>query len=266
MRLSPPLAACLLVLTTPVTAAPSRVLEILGSGTKLRVSLDSAKPFKASQVVCVERDFKRIACGLVVSVNETEAVVSLDFRNSAPKVSDEVFDAGRSAKARVPDRPEMAHVSYRAPFNPRNHLSLLPTHDLDVYTFSLLLEHSWNGRVFYGLQFGMYDFFDRRPNQSGMGLHLVRSFLSSRSAIALALRIGIGAWMMNVTSNGGTGSVVSFSGYVTTGIRFPIFHGHVYFTPLAGLQYWTRPDVGGSYPTPFAALRANFGFELGFAL
>jgi len=262
-------AAITAIVTSGICRAAS-VTEIQDEGRRLQIDVSGTK-WKTGQVVCVMRDAKKVACGLVAAINSGKGTVSLDFRNQMPVVGDLVLSASdakvvETARNRAPAAASTSslvpgpHIRFHSGGRDDWFFSARSTWDMDQISVGASLERFVSPRVTYGVEAMGYDVANQQTALSGYSVLLRRTFRPSRQFTGISASLAAGAYFFK---RGGAGAaktsfgIEGVAGWSTRITSWLTGSGNV------GVVYITQPKNDGIDIGVFHTLRPIFGISLG---
>ncbi len=246
------------------------VTEIQDEGRKLQVDVAGTK-WKPGQVVCVIRDAKKVACGLVAAINSGKGTVSLDFRNQMPVVGDLVLSASdakviETARNRAPAAASTSslvpgpNVRFRSGGRDDWFVSVRSTWDMDQISVGGSLERFVSPHVTYGIEAMGYDVANQQTAVSGYSVILRRTFRANRQFTGISASLGAGAYFFKLGAAGAAKTSFGIEGMAGWSMRITSWltgSGNV------GVVYITQPKKDGIDVGVFHTLRPIFGISLG---
>lgn len=257
-------AALLLFPLLASGADASRVMEVLGDN-RLRISAPTGTNYAEGDFLCVARDSRNIACGIVDSAASTGVSLVLDFVNEAPQTGDLVLRPS-TGKPRS-DTPLVESDSVMIyPFSrPKNWFRAALLHDRFHFLTSYSYERAINNRVSWGGKFDWYDSFNVDTTLDGYGALLTRTFFTQPSFSGIALQLGAGAYFFTARQGASEYKGASFIGEISIGWRWQL-RSWMGIGFQAGVRWLTTPQFDGYTLSGFKQLRAAVGADLSLRL
>jgi hypothetical protein len=264
------LVAVTTALVTGGVCRAASVTEIQDEGRRLQVDVAGQK-WKPGQVVCVMRDAKKVACGLLAVINSGKGTVSLDFRNQMPVVGDLVLSASdakviETARNRAPAAASSTslvpgpNIRFRSGGRDDWFLSARSIWDLDQISVGGSLERFVSPRVTYGIEAMVYDVANQQTEISGYSVLLRRTFRANRQFTGISASIGAGAYFFKLGAAGAAKTSFGIEGTAGWSMRLTSWltgSGNV------GVVYISQPKKDGIDIGVFHTLRPIFGISLG---
>ena len=264
------LVAVTTALVTGGICRAASVTEIQEEGRRLQVDVSGTK-WKPGQVVCVVRDAKKVACGLVAAIHSGKGTVSLDFRNQMPMVGDLVLSASDAkvieiARNRAPAAASTTslvpgpNVRFRSGGRDDWFFSARSNWDMDQISVGASLERFVSPRVTYGLEAMVYDVANQQTALSGYSVFLRRTFRANRQFTGISASLGAGAYFFKLGSAGAAKTSFGIEGMAGWSMRITSWltgSGNV------GVVYISQPKKDGIDIGVFHTLRPIFGISLG---
>ncbi len=237
-----------------------RLLELPARGIA-KISHPGGEPWRSGDFLCLYREEKTIACGVVRATDARTATLALDFTNEALEVGDRV-DRAKPAK-KTPGAPiiENDNVRLNAGGGATFFFKTALLWDVSQWFSSTTADIAVSNHVSYGAKFDFFDVFRVNPKLTGKGALLTRTFFTLPHFSGISAQIGMGPYFFSGTDGTNTASSVSFVAELNVGFRFVLLRG-LSIGFQSGLRYITAPQLVGVNIGKFHSFRGAIGIDL----
>jgi hypothetical protein len=237
----------------------SRLLEIPEKGA---AKVSQATPlWKNGEFLCLYRQEKTIACGVVTSADAQFARVVLDFSNEPLEVGDKAGKPAASKQTAGNRVAESDHVRLVDPGGARFLFKSALLWDVSQWFVSNSAEIKVSNHVSYGVKFDFFDVFRVNPKLLGRGVFLTRTFYTLPHFSGIGAQIGMGPYFFAADDGVSQANAVSAAVELSVSCRFSLFWG-LTFGMQSGIRFISIPKLGAVNVGKFHPFRGAIGIDL----